>query len=298
MKKIYIAGCAGMLGEAFYEIFQKDYIVKASDIDVSEKWLTYLDFRSFANYKKEVINFKPNYIIHLGALTNLEECDNDYDNAFKTNTLAVENATIIANELKIPIIYISTAGIFDGKKNLYDDWDLPNPQGNYARSKYQGELYIEKHAIKFLVLRAGWMMGGGPRKDKKFVQKIIKQIKDGKKELNIVNDKFGTPTYTIDFAKNVKLLLKNEIWGIYNLVCEGETSRMDVAIEILKIFELENKIKINSVDSNFFKKEYFSFRPNSERLVNSKLNLRDLNLMRNWKICLKEYIERKYQNYI
>ena len=73
---------------------------------------------------------------------------------------------------------------------------------------------------------------------------------------------------------------------------------MDVAIEILKIFELENKIKINSVDSNFFKKEYFSFRPNSERLVNSKLNLRDLNLMRNWKICLKEYIERKYQNYI
>ena len=297
MKKIYIAGCAGMLGEAFYEIFKNDYIVKASDIDVSEKWLTYLDFRSLDHYKKEVIKFEPDYLVHLGALTSLEDCDNDYDNAFKTNTLAVENATIIANEFKIPIIYISTAGIFDGKKNLYDDWDLPNPQGNYAISKYQGELYVEKHANRFLVLRAGWMMGGGPRKDKKFVQKIIKQIKDGNKELNIVNDKFGTPTYTIDFAENAKLLIKKKIWGIYNLVCEGESSRMDVAIEILKNFQLENKIKINSVDSNFFKKEYFSFRPASERLLNSKLNLRDLNLMRNWKICLKEYIEHKYKNY-
>ena len=106
----------------------------------------------------------------------------------------------------IPIIYISTAGIFDGKKDLYDDWDEPNPLGHYARSKYNGELYVEKNSNQYLILRAGWMMGGGPNKDKKFVNKIYKQIIEKKKILNVVNDKLGTPTYTVDFAKNAKLL--------------------------------------------------------------------------------------------
>ena len=216
------------------------------------------------------------------------------EKAYSTNTLAVENATLIANELDIPIIYISTAGIFDGKKDLYDDWDLPNPLGHYAKSKYQGEIYVENNAKKYLILRAGWMMGGGPKKDKKFVNKIFKQISANNKIINVVNDKLGTPTYTIDFAKNTKLIIENELWGKYNLVCKGESSRLEVAKEILRILNKTNDIKLNEVDSTFFSKEYFSIRPRSERLVNKKLNLRKLNIMRDWKICLNEYLHEKF----
>lgn len=294
MKKIYLAGSGGMLGEAFYEVFTNEYNIQASDINLTEKWINYLDFRDFNKYRKDVMSFNPDYLFHLGAITSLEECDLDQYKAYSTNTIAVENATIIANELNIPIIYISTAGIFDGQKDLYDDWDEPNPLGHYARSKYNGELYVEKNANQYLILRAGWMMGGGPNKDKKFVNKIYKQISLNTKSINVVNDKLGTPTYTIDFAKNTKLLLEKSLWGKYNLVCEGESSRLEVAKEILRILNKTNEIKINEVNSSFFSKEYFSLRPRSERLINMKLNLRKLNIMRDWKICLNEYLHEKF----
>jgi dTDP-4-dehydrorhamnose reductase len=215
-----------------------------------------------------------------------------------TNTLSVENAVYIANFLNIPLLYISTAGIFDGKKDLYDDWDQPNPLGVYARSKYMGERFVVENASRFLVCRAGWMMGAGPNKDKKFIQKLMKQLKDGKKELFIVNDKNGTPTYTQDFAKTVKNLLQKEYWGLYNCVCEGQTSRLEVTRELIKILDKEHDIKITVVNSEYFKEEYFAERPISERLLTRKLNLRRVSAMRDWRISLKEYIENYYQDYL
>jgi len=140
------------------------------------------------------------------------------------------------------------------------------------------------------------MMGGGPEKDKKFVQKIIYQIKKGYKVLFVVNDKLGTPTYTYDFAKNLKLLIEKKQWGLFNMVCQGITSRVNVAKEICKNFNLHHKIKINEVKSTYWKKTYFAARPSSERLINKKLNDKKLNIMRNWKICLKEYIKKYYLN--
>ena len=296
--KIYIAGCGGMLGEAFYEVFEKDHHLKCTDINVNEKWLSRLDFRDYDDYKKDVKEFKPNYLVHLGAHTDLEYCDTNQKDAYITNTLAVENAVYIANELKIPIIYISTAGIFDGKKDTYDDWDIPNPLGHYARSKYAGEVFVEKNSHCHLICRAGWMMGGGPLKDKKFIHKIMSQLKNGKRELFIVNDKLGTPTYTHDFAKNVKLLLENGFWGLYNMVCSGATGRYEVTHELIKVLGKENEIKITPVQSDYWKKEYFAERPSSERLINKKLDLRKLNIMRDWRVCLKEYINSYYQGYL
>lgn len=297
-KKIYIAGCGGMLGEAFYTQFKNDYEMKCTDKDVNAEWLSFLDFRDFEAYKKDVMDFKPDYLFHLGAYTDLEFCEQNADDTYMTNTLSVENAVYIANELDIPLLYISTAGIFDGKKELYDDWDIPNPLGVYARSKYMGERYVVENARRFVVCRAGWMMGSGPSKDKKFIQKLMKQLKEGKKELFIVNDKDGTPTYTHDFAKTVKELINKEYWGLYNCVCGGQTSRLEVAQELLKILEMEDEVKINVVTSEYFKDVYFAERPASERLVTKKLDLRGVNKMRDWKIALKEYVENYYQDYL
>ena len=289
-KKIFIAGCGGMLGDAVYNVFKDDYNLFCTDIDTNENWLSYLDFRNFDEYNKQVIRFNPDYLFHLGALTSLEECESDKKNAYLTNTTSVENACYISNKLDIPIIFISTAGIFDGKKDVYNDWDVPNPIGTYAQTKYEAEKFVISNSNKHIICRAGWMMGGGPKKDKKFVNKIIKQIKNGNKVLNIVNDKFGTPTYTIDFAENLKLILEHEYWGLYNLVCEGLTSRIDVTREIIKYFNFENEIKINEVESSFFAKEYYAPRPYSERLINYKLSLRNLNKMNSWKKSLRHYL--------
>ncbi len=297
-QKIYIAGCGGMLGEAFYTQFKEDYEIKCTDKDVNEPWLSYLDFRDLDAYKKDVMSFNPDYLFHLGAYTDLEFCEQNVDDTYNTNTLSVENAVYIANELDIPLLYISTAGIFDGKKDLYDDWDLPNPLGVYARSKYMGERFVCENAKRFLVCRAGWMMGSGPKKDKKFIQKLMKQLKDGKKELFIVNDKDGTPTYTHDFAKNVKALIEKEYWGLYNMVCGGQTSRLEVTQELLTILGLQDQIKINVVSSDYFKDIYFAERPPCERLDNRKLKIREINLMRDWRVALKEYVENYYQNYL
>lgn len=297
-KKIYLAGSGGMLGSAFYEVFINNYLLKCTDKDVNEDWISFLDFRNLKEYREDVKTFDPDYLFHLGAYTDLEFCEENSDDTYVTNTLSVENAVLIANELNIPLLYISTAGIFDGKQDFYDDWASPNPLGVYARTKYLGERYVVENANKYLICRAGWMMGGGEKKDKKFINKIIQQIKKGNKELLVVNDKDGTPTYTFDFARNVKALIENEIWGLYNMVCEGQTSRMEIAQELLKILNREDEIKIREVDSSYFSKEYFAQRPSSERLINKKLELRKLNLMRNWKDALKEYIQTEYSNLI
>ena len=297
-KKIYIAGCGGMLGEAFYTQFKDEYEIKCTDKDVNADWLSFLDFRDFETYKKDVEAFNPDYLFHLGAYTDLEWCEMNAEESYLTNTLCVENAVYIANKLDIPLLYISTAGIFDGKQELYDDWDQPNPLGVYARSKYMGERFVVENAKRFLVCRAGWMMGSGPTKDKKFIQKLMKQLKAGKKELFIVNDKDGTPTYTHDFAKTVKKLIQKEYWGLYNCVCGGQTSRLEVAQELIKLVGKDDEIRINVVTSEYFAKEYFADRPASERLLTRKLQLRGVSAMRDWRISLKEYIDQYYAGYL
>lgn len=297
-KRIYIAGCGGMLGEAFYKNFGEKNILKCSDIDVNDHWLSFLDFRDYDAYRKDVLDFSPDYLFHLGAYTDLEYCEKNPDDTYITNTLSVESAVHIANHLNIPLLYISTAGIFDGRQETYDDWDIPRPLGHYARSKYMGERFVENNCQRHLICRAGWMMGSGPEKDKKFIQKMMRQIKDGKNELFVVDDKLGTPTYTHDFAQNVELLLDKGLWGVYNMVCGGLTSRLEVTHELITMLELSNHIKITSVGSDFFAKEYFAARPDSERLITKKLDLRKMNIMRDWRICLQEYLTNYYADYL
>ncbi|HNV58783.1 MAG TPA: NAD(P)-dependent oxidoreductase [Rhodoferax sp.] len=297
MNKIYIAGCGGMLGEAFYEVFRADYALKCTDIDVNAPWLSYLDIRDLEAYRQDVAEFRPDYLFHLGACTDMEDCERNPGNAWLTNTIAVENAAYIANEIGVPLLYIGTAGIFDGHKSQFDDWDTPNPMSCYARSKYAGEVFVREHVLRHLVCRAGWMMGGGPSKDKKFVQKVMRQLKEGVTELKIVNDKFGSPTYTRDFAHNVRTLLENEYWGVFNMACDGLTSRLEIAQAILEFTGLQNRVSIAQVPSNHFSQEYFARRPSSECLINSKLNLRQINGMRHWKVALKACLDDYYSDF-
>jgi len=297
-KKIFLSGVGGMLGEAFYKVFSKKYILKCTDKDLNDEWLEHLDFCDAERYETLVTEFSPDYLFHIGAFTDLEYCENNQQATFETNTESVKTAVKISNKLNIPLLYISTAGIFDGLKESYDENDKPKPIGIYAISKYEAENYVVQNSKKFIICRAGWMMGGGPKKDKKFIKKIMKQIKDGKKELFIVDDKFGTPTYTYDFARNTEALIDTGNYGLYNMACEGNTSRLEVTEEILKILKLNNEIKINKVKSDYFAKTFIDQKPNCENLINKKLNDKKLNLMRTWKTTLREYLKNDYADYL
>jgi len=140
------------------------------------------------------------------------------------------------------------------------------------------------------------MMGSGPEKDKKFINKIMQQINNGVDKLYVVNDKDGTPTYTIEFAQTCKELLEHEYWGLYNCTCKGFTSRYEVAQEMLNILSLSEKIEIIPVDSSYFAKDYFAPRPACERLISRKLDILGCNKMGDWKIALNDYLTKNYMN--
>jgi dTDP-4-dehydrorhamnose reductase len=296
--KVYVAGAGGMLGEAVSRVFSERHELRCTDIDVNASWLSACDFRDFDAYKASVELFEPEILFHLGAHTDLEYCERCPDDAYLTNTMSVDFAATLAQAHGIPLIYISTAGIFDGQKQLYDDWDIPNPLGVYGRSKFLGETIVERMVPKHLICRAGWMMGGGPAKDKKFIAKLMKQLASGTKILNVVDDKLGTPTYTVDFARNVETLVRNKKFGLYNMVCGGETGRLEVAQQLIAVLGLEQQVEVRAVSSEFFAAEYFAPRPPSERLINYKLNLIGMNEMRDWRVALEEYVRDYYYDYV
>lgn len=289
--RLYVAGAGGMLGEGFHRTARPGDEIRFTDKDQNAPWLGFCDFRDFDRYFAEVKDFEPDVLVHLGAHTSLEYCEDNPEDAYITNTLSVENAATIANHFNIPLVYISTAGIFNGQKDLYDDWDQPDPLGVYARSKYMGELMVQQRVSRHYICRAGWMMGGGVAKDKKFISKIGKQLMGGAEELHIVDDKLGTPTLTWDFAKNLRALLDTQYYGLYNMVCGGLTGRLEVAVEMVRLLGLDNAVRINAVPSSHFEAEFFAPRPANERLVNRKLDLRGMNMMRDWRVALKDYVE-------
>jgi dTDP-4-dehydrorhamnose reductase len=290
-KKVFITGCGGMLGKAVYERFSPHCQILATDIDVNEPWLEYGDVIDFQEILGKASKFKPDLIINLAALTDLEYCEKNPEITWKTNALGAENMALISKKLNATHIYISTAGIFDGKQEYYNDFEKPNPMSIYAKSKYYGEVIIERMLDNYFIFRAGWMMGGGYEKDKKFINKIFKQILDGKKELFVVEDKLGTPTYTVNFTEAMLAIVQTELFGLYNMVCEGSCSRYEVASEFIKLLGLEKEINIKIVNSDFFANEYFAPRPYSEKLLNLKLSARGINYMKDWKECLADYVE-------
>jgi dTDP-4-dehydrorhamnose reductase len=292
-KRILILGCGGMLGQAVYHSLKGNNIVLATDIDLNEEWLSFLDVNDKQAMYNLCLEFKPDYLINLAANTNLEHCENNPELCFQTNSIGQENVCKVANQLGIIVVYVSTASIFNGNKPFYSESDLASPLSIYGKSKYQGEVITRQTVSEYFILRAGWMMGGGKR-DKKFVKLLIDQIKDGKTNLSVVNDKIGSITYTWDFAKNLSILLQNGKFGTYNMVNEGPCSRNEIAAELLDILCLKDRITLSSVNSGFFKKQYQTPRPSSEVLKNDALNHFNLNFMRDWKTCLKEYATSLY----
>jgi dTDP-4-dehydrorhamnose reductase len=294
-----VTGAGGMLGSGLVpELVRAGHEVIATDIRVDSGSpfgaagppLRHLDVRDRGQFLDAMNDLRPDLLVHMAAETSLEVCDANPDHAWATNTIAVKHAALAAQEARIPLVYISTAGVFDGKKETaYDEFDAPNPLNIYGRSKFEGERYVQSFCDRYFIMRAGWMVGGGA-KDHKFVAKMLDQIRGGSRRLYAVGDKLGTPTYVPDFARCFHSLLDSRSYGLYHMACEGEGSRFDVAGEILRILGLDDQIELVEVSSDFFADDYPSVRPRSEIMRNLALELQGLNLMRPWRIALEEYL--------
>ena len=297
--RVLITGCGGMLGNAVYPCFSSLYSdVLATDKELNEEWLVRMDVRDDAHLGRVFREYRPNLVIHLAAETSLEFCETHRDIAEDTNSSATEVIAKLCEEHGCTLVYISTAGVFDGLKvGYYTEEDEPSPIMVYGRTKREGELHAMKYCSRLFVVRAGWMMGGGRKKEKKFIYKILQQLGNGTKEIFAVDDKWGTPTYTYDFARNLYRLVETRAYGIYHMACEGKGTRYDVAREILEICGRLD-IKLTAVSSDFFKKDYFAPRPPSEMMYNANLRKLSLNHMRPWKEALREYLENYFADYV
>lgn len=290
--KIFIAGANGMLGTTLQGLVNTSAHL-LTDKDV-EGVVSFCDIRDFKHTSEVVSKYKPDIILNFAALVDLEYCEQEKDDCYLTNTIAAIHLFNLAKDLNIPYVFISTAGIFGNDKEYYTEDDTPFPLSAYGKSKYYTEQLLQNQGYeKYWIFRAGWMMGGGPKKDKKFVNKIMKQINAGAKELNVVDDKLGVPTYTKDFAHSILRHLNEDLpYGLYNMVSSGDASRYQTAVEMNKFLELG--VIINKVNSNFFADEYSAPRPYSEKLINKSLDDLQRNYMRNWRVCLHEYLKEYF----
>ncbi|MEK9183967.1 MAG: dTDP-4-dehydrorhamnose reductase [Patescibacteria group bacterium] len=271
--KVLITGANGMVGSYV------DFGIKTNrrSMDVTDL--------------KEILNFcrehKPQAIIHLAAETDVDRCERDPIHAYLVNGVGTYHMALAAKELGIKMVYISTAGVFDGTKdNFYTEDDRPNPQNYYGRSKHLGELAVSGILNDYIIARVCWMFGGGPKKDQKFVAKIIKQLDKG--EIKAVDDQIGSPTFGKDLISAVKKLLEESAVGIFNLANKGVCSRYDFAKEIINILKPETRV---------MRAKMSDFNLDAPRTFNEGL-ISKVNIMRPWPEALKEYLETEWKPFL
>ena len=282
-QRMLVTGCAGMVGSYVPEVFMDYELVLTDRIE----GFAHLDVRESPAVRKAVADARPDIVLHLAAATDVDLCEQDPDGAFHTNAIGTQNVVLACQEFDLPLVYISTAGVFWGDKpEPYIEFDVPRPANIYGQSKLAGEQIVSSLLRRYYIVRAGWMIGGG-KKDKKFVGKIARLILQGQNPLRVVNDKLGSPTYGKDLLSGIRTLLTTDYFGLYHMVNRGCCSRYDVAVTIRDLLQ-RPKVEITPVSSAYFPLP--APRARSEAMRNLKLDLLGLNVMRPWQDALQEYV--------
>lgn len=275
---ILVTGANGMVGSYVKEIFGEKEVILTDlpEMDVTDKE------KVFAIVSKN----RPEYVLHLAAETDVDRCEKEVDHAFRSNTIGTQNVALACQECGAVMIYISTGGVFNGKIGaIHTEFDKPDPINQYSKSKYEGEKIVKTLLNKYYIFRAGWMIGGGKARDKKFVGKIIELCRT-KKDLEIVNDKFGSPTFARDFVSGIKQIIETNNYGLYHLTNKGSCTRYDIALELVKLLKVA--VNVKPVGSDRFPLP--APRAASEAMRNYKLELMGIDPMPVWKESLKKYI--------
>lgn len=296
MAKFFVTGASGMLGTTLYDVFRDaGHTVVSTDLEPLDPWTGLLDIRKKEDVVSYIREVAPDCVLNLAALTDVEYCEKHPQEAYDTNATGAENVAYACREFSIPMVHISTAGVFDGLKDSeYTEDDEPKPVNMYGKAKHAGDQAVADLLEEYYIFRAGWMMGGVDR-DKKFIKKVLDQVDGGKDTLYALTDMFGCPTYTLDFARGILEMINiRPPHGLYHMVSEGHCSRYDVAKKMLEILELDH-ISLEEVTEGFFKKTFFAPRPPFEVIRNKKLHDLGLRPMRHWEDSLVDYLSTHFK---
>jgi dTDP-4-dehydrorhamnose reductase len=272
--KIALTGSDGMLGSDISNVFK--------DVEFTPFTLNDFDITDLDKTVSTIRNAKPDYLIHTAAYTDVDGSELDPEKAYLINGKGSRNVTIACEEIRCPVIYISTDYVFDGaKKEPYDEWDTTNPVNRYGLSKLLGERFVMSLTNRFYIVRTSWLYG---RNGKNFVDTILRLLSE-KEEIEVVDDQTGSPTYTYDLAVKLRDLIGRG-YGIYHISNTSQCSWHGFAVEIAKLKGINKKVK--PITSDKFKRP--ARRPSFSVLDSTMLRLEGIKELRHWKEALKEYL--------
>ncbi|MGY3449819.1 SDR family oxidoreductase [Bradyrhizobium sp. USDA 4353] len=232
---------------------------------------------------------RPDIVLHLAAETDVDLCERDPTRAGIANHLATDAIARASQEIGAWMLYISTSNVFGGEgKLIYNELDQPSPMNYYGRSKLLGEQSIRlRIPDQHLIIRAGWMIGGGAAHDHKFVGKIVAQIRNRVPEIKAVRDKLGTITSAKLLAELiVSTVLEERKMGTLHFCSEGVTTRFQIAQAMAQYLKFEGRV--TGVSSPVF--PLSAPRPQSEGIetiypMSIKVNAGT------WQSALSQYLE-------
>lgn len=274
MLKIWITGSNGQVGTALNEL------IEPLDIEVLNTDKDEIDITN----TNEVIRFgeinRPDVIINCAAITDIKECANDKDQAFRVNALGPRNLCIVARKIGAKVVQISTDDVFDGTNDQpYNEFDLTNPKTVYGCSKKAGEDYVKEFTHKHFIIRSNWVYG---KHGNNFVNEFL-NCKE--KFFDVSSNQLGSPTSAKDLARAILYLIQTSEYGTYHITCKGVCSRYEFAQTIKE--KTNSIIELNDINSNGDE----TIRPAYAVLDNFILRLVNEYEMPNWKESLNEYLK-------
>lgn len=187
-------------------------------------------------------------------------------------------------DIDAKILYISTDYVFDGKGDKpFEVTDIPNPINYYGKTKYEGELEVQKYVDKAVIVRISWVFG---ENGNNFVKTMLRLSRE-RRELSVVSDQIGSPTYTFDLAKLISDMITTEKYGIYHATNEGYCSWHEFASAIFDMADIN--IKLNPIRTEDYPTK--ALRPKNSRLSKKSLDLNGFQRLPHWKNALEEYIK-------
>lgn len=275
--KFFITGVNGQLG---YDV--KRELLERGYTDILAPTRVDLDITNEDAVKKMIREYRPSVIFHCAAYTAVDKAEEEQEKCYQVNVLGTKYLTEAAKEMDAKIIYISTDYVFDGtKEGLYQVEDKVNPVNYYGKTKYLGENFVRAYD-NHIIVRISWVFGIN---GKNFIRTML-NLAESHKELNVVCDQIGSPTYTKDLAGLLVNMFLSNVKGLYHVTNEGYCSWYEFAEFIFK--ESRKKVKVHPILTKDYKT--IAKRPLNSKL--SKESLDDIGMKRlpEWQDAVKRYI--------
>ncbi|HAM37793.1 MAG TPA: dTDP-4-dehydrorhamnose reductase [Elusimicrobia bacterium] len=290
--KILITGC-GMLGYDIFKSFNEEELyaldIAEPSFNIENLNFQICDITDFDKTYRLITKINPEIVIHTAAWTDVDGAEKNISEAYRLNILGTRNIALSCQRFDAAMVYISSDYIFDGeKKEPYIEFDKANPISVYGKSKYYGEVVVQQLLNKYYIIRSSWLFG---KYGKNFVKTIL-NLSETKKQIEVVNDQVGCPTYTNDLSSAIQKLVINKdsmstgLYGIYHITNSESCSWYDFAKQIIKVSK--KKCEILPLDSEKIKRP--AIRPKNSVLNNFIWELNGFEPLRNWKESLSEYL--------